>query len=349
MNVQSTPLFFLPLFFYLLRASESPVSIDQVEPFFSNLVDSLLYRNIYKAVSESDFNLAKKLLRDFPLQTLRVIRNFGSPIFSTFFAMIICARSFSYYKKQDFGLLRQGVLQIEHTFSSFQYLHTFSSFQYLIEKNLKYDLGESDFIVRKKIIRIILSILRRVDCSSKKIYVDYKLFTSRSMSTKTFIRSYSYFVEELESDCVIGFENSYRRLKDLSKIHKGIIPPEGPLRARILSIIFACAHYANCIERKGFEHLDPKTTDPGMLSFILGFQDKWKNTMEYHFRICGTVRKENTELIPDFKAIKGLLDKYGFENHAHRRSLVQKILPMLNDRQQWSFKVYLRLSYGISI
>ena len=238
---------------------------------------------------------------------------------------------------------------------------TFDTFQDVIGKYIKYSLGVSDLSSFKEVILEILSILKRVSCSSSvEILSHFKWnsFANITMSTKVFIHSYSYFIEGLEDDSVIGFENSYSKLKHLSIQYGGVIPSKDDLKSRIFSLILLCAYYAEAIKSKIFAPLDPKmtdslpldpnATDPGAL--LLFFRlISFMPSLESIFSSCGLVDKEFVRYFFKREDFRILLDKNKFESHQHRYSLLLEILKKLDAKGQWGLKVYLRLVYGISI
>ena len=267
-------------------------------------------------------------------------------------------------------------------------------------------------ISSKEAILEILSILKRVSCSSSanvQITYHWNRFFSEEMSTKVFIYSYTHFIEGLEEDSVIGFEKAYYKLKHLSSYHKGVIPSQEDSKSRIFSLILLCAYYAKAIKSKIFAPLDskttdpgadpsqedskstissllylcayyiriieskifvplepkttgsaslepettdsalldPKTTDPGALSFFLKLIHF--NSIKLLFSSCGSVDKKFVREFFNQKKFRKLLDKYKFESHQHRYSLLHEILEKLDAKGKWDFKVYLKLVYEISI
>ena len=75
-----------------IKESKDKISVNQVEPFFFHLLDSFLFKNFKnnnEAALKSDFSLAIKLFKNFPLQTLKVINSFGCRAFIFFFVALI--------------------------------------------------------------------------------------------------------------------------------------------------------------------------------------------------------------------------------------------------------------------
>ena len=363
-------LFVLFAFFKVIQAAEDPisvkaskdsVSVDQVEPFFSHLNNSLFYQNIYnEEIFRPDFSLAIKLFRNFPFQTLKVVNSFGSREFIFFFAALIYIDGLCINSPSRTGERRRR-----------DDIHfTFRTLDYLIGGYIKYSLEWSDVISSKEMLSELLPILKSVGCLpsvdlNSPFYWNY--FKTEAMSTKVFIQSYAHFIENLEDDCVIGFENAYYKLKHLSSYHKGVIPSQEGSKSRIFSLLYSCAYYAKIIMSKIFvpldskttdssplesemtdsSLLDPKTTDPGALSFFLGLFNY--NSFESLFSSCGSVDKKSATESFFLEEFKRLFYFYKFESHQHRYSLLPKILEKLDAKGQWGFKVYLKLVYGISI
>ena len=329
---------FVFVFFDVIQASEDSVSVnqlekavsvDQVEPHFSHLLNSFFYQNIDKieeVVPRSDILLTAKLFQNFPFQTLKVVNSFGSREFNFFFAALIHSEVFASKSVSRTGG-RSRCDDIDFTF------HTLD---YLIGVYIEYSLGGSNLISSKDMILELLPILKNVGCSPSVNILAYFCcthFKSETMSTKVFIHSYVHFIEGLEDDCVIGFEKAYNKLKHLSIQYGGVIPSQEDSKSRIFSLILSCGYYAKIIESKIFAPIEPETTDslllesettdssplksettdPGTLSFFLGlFQ--W-NSLESLFFSCGSVDKEFVrEFYKGYNFIE-VLDKYKIESH----------------------------------
>ena len=260
----------------LVKASEVSVSVNQVGPLFSHLLDSFLFKNINEAAFKSDFLLANELFQNFPLQTLRVINSFGRKDFIIFFAALINSSGFTLWSYSRPENKLQGIES------------TFRVFQMFIMENMKCG---SDLISLKEVSLEILSILKSVSCSSSvEINFSFDRYldsNTEAMSTKVFIHSYSYFIEGLEDDSVIGFENAYYNLKHLSIQYEGVIPSQEYSKSRIFSLIFSCRYYARNIKLKDF---DPQTTDSGAISFFLKLIGC--DRLESLFSSCGSVDKK---------------------------------------------------------
>ena len=201
-----------------------------------------------------------KLFKNFPLQTLKVVNSFGSRAFIFFFASLI------YFDRHGISItcFLPGDIQRADEHINF----TFSELHKVIGKNIRNSLEGSDLNSSKEVILEVLSILKRVSCSSSVeiySYYNWNSFTNGTMSTKVFIYSYAHFIENLEDDSAIGFDKAYYKLKHLTRYHKGFIPSQEDSKSRIFSLILLCAYYAEVIKSKIFAPLAPKTTDLGAI------------------------------------------------------------------------------------
>ena len=267
-------------FFDFIQAAENSAS---VEPFFSDLLDSFLFKNINEAAFKSDFRQAMKLFRKFPLQTLKVVNSLGSRDFIFFFAALISSDDFNrHLTRSPPGDILRGDEYIKSTLEALHKVikniiecsldpqraefidFTFSEPHKVIGENIECSLKGSDLIYRKEVILEILSMLKRASCSSSVemfITFDWNCFFLVKMSPKVFIHSYSHFIENLEDDSVIGFEKAYYKLKRLSIQYGGVIPSQEDSKSRIISLFLLCAYYAKDIESKIFAPFELETTD----------------------------------------------------------------------------------------
>ena len=334
-------IFFSVLFTFLdvIQASKDLHSGEHVvKPFFSQLFCSFFNCGAEEAVSRADFHKTKNLYQNFPLQTLEAVRSFESQEFFFFFFGLIRSKDFTKFSSLCTYVTRWDCSDDIYT--------SFENFSDSIVDIINFMLEGADFSECKKSILGILSILRRVSYSPE-IFVRVSWFQSKKvLTTKTFLDSYTYFIENLEGadDSLIAFKNAYYRLKYLSHLHKGNLPSQEPLRSRIISYISECAYYKNVIYLKDLTSLDPKTADPGMLSYFLNL-DEGGVSLRHLFYTCGLVDLETAKRILERECMGKLMDEYS----KNRSFLYPKILERMGDRGQWFFKVYLKLFYGISV
>lgn len=105
-------------------------------------------------------------------------------------------------------------------------------------------------------ISLIISILKRVDYSDKKVELCPFNFFQEKIATNEYIDALVKFAYILEDDSVQGFEKAFYLLKGLSRRYPDGIPIKS--KSRIYSLLFACSHYAWAIIAFDYEFLEPK-------------------------------------------------------------------------------------------
>jgi hypothetical protein len=313
---------------------------DEISDFIQ---DTFHNRGRNGVISEIDYDTMRDYYGAYPVESLEAINDIGSGNISRLFIDLLRSRKYSKYndKVQNFGVPIRNV-DTNTTFVRFNNL--------LVD--IFYNRVFLDRHEHVKLIKLVPAILRRINYSDYSITVDPFLLAEMSLSTKDYINSLWGVVRNLDlvEDPVKGFERAFYILRGLSLNYPGGIPPKAELRTKIYSLLFTCSYYSHLINLDNFKAIEPESTDPHLLAFLLRFRLYFRDAKS-HFSSCGSINMvlEIIKEIEKFTKDNEVILAIRIKNNLNSDPYYQKIIEEEGKRNLWYLKALKRLSRLVAL
>jgi hypothetical protein len=294
--------------------------------FFNRVYTSFFKRDIDNLSLENDCRQIQKYFLNSPYETMEVVNNVGGLKFSYFIVIFLNCYYFPYYT--------ESILPKSPKTRKIDHQEAFFTFNEFFHKYFSDDTKRPSKY-QKKFIELIISILKRLGKPNHIIFIQTPDLKKFSILTKEYIEAWRIFAYNLQDESAIGFEKAYYLLKRLSESNPKGIPIHS--KSLVFSLLFLCRYYALAISEVDYKALEPNTTNPLMISFLLKLLYSHGDP-ELLFSVCRSrsIDDESFRYLKTETCVAFILEEYKFGNNPHQGSLVNGILEV--------FKIYLKLA-----
>jgi hypothetical protein len=128
---------------------------------------------------------------------------------------------------------------------------------------------------RKKVVKIILLILQEIDNSNFEINFP---FLRRNLSTRSFIRIMTKFIDGIVADSLAGAQVVNFHLNQFGKKYPGTIHSKEPFQEEITTLLMLWRFYARHITHNEYANIDVEDLDPRFLAQLI--ETKYEGYLE---------------------------------------------------------------------
>jgi hypothetical protein len=314
--------------------SVSGFSKEQLEPFFCKLHDSFLSQSLFDPISEEVLLKLTFFTDHLPLETLKAIDNIHNREFSYFFGKLKSYSTIRSNQRPFIPFTRH--IEIHDAFILFN-----SILNQFLDRNIDKKYAVPGWA--QMITELIISILKQIDYSDKKIFMKIRGLKYALISTKDYINMLQTAVRlfDPEADTARGFEYAFSLLRGLAIEFKGKIPTQPQERIRVYSLLFVCDYYAISLYNFRPRSLEIETVDPLALSFLLRLR-LYTDTERGLFFLCRSknIVSDVMRKFDRFAKVKNFFSGYGSDTFC--KSLRIHCMEMGN--AIWEFRIHLRLA-----